>query len=50
MSWGPVCWVLLWEIVPMLSWSAMAIAVAAQWLATCFVSWTFPMIDETPGW
>ncbi len=47
MSWGPVCWVLLSEIFPnAIRGKALAIAVAAQWLANYFVSWTFPMIEQ----
>lgn len=47
MSWGPVCWVLLAEIFPnAIRGKALAIAVAAQWLANYFVSWTFPMMDK----
>ena len=47
MSWGPVCWVLLSEIFPnAIRGKALAIAVAAQWLANYFVSWTFPMMDK----
>ncbi len=47
MSWGPVCWVLLSEIFPnAIRGKALAIAVAAQWLANYFVSWTFPMINK----
>ncbi|BDH45901.1 D-xylose-proton symporter [Salmonella enterica subsp. enterica serovar Choleraesuis] len=47
MSWGPVCWVLLAEIFPnAIRSKALAIAVAAQWLANYFVSWTFPMMDK----
>lgn len=39
MSWGPVCWVLLSEIFPnAIRGKALAIAVAAQWLANYFVS------------
>lgn len=45
-SWGPVCWVLLSEIFPnRIRSGAMAIAVAAQWVANYFVSWTFPMLN-----
>jgi SP family xylose:H+ symportor-like MFS transporter len=46
MSWGPVTWVLLSEIFPnsIKSW-ALAIAVAAQWLANLFVSWSFKVLD-----
>ena len=48
MSWGPVCWVLLSEIFPnQIRGQAMAIAVAAQWLANYLVSWTFPMMDKS---
>ena len=47
MSWGPVVWVLLAEIFPnQIRSKAMAIAVAAQWLANLTVSWTFPMITK----
>ncbi len=45
-SWGPVCWVLLSEIFPnKIRSGAMAIAVAAQWIANYLVSWTFPMMN-----
>ncbi len=48
MSWGPVCWVLLSEIFPnSVRGGAMAIAVAAQWMANYLVSWTFPMMDRS---
>lgn len=47
-SWGPVCWVLLSEIFPnKIRGQAMAIAVAAQWVANYLVSWTFPMMDKS---
>src|SRR6185503_1500448 len=46
LSWGPVVWVLLSEIFPnAIKGKAMAIAVAAQWIANLFVSWTFKVID-----
>ncbi len=45
MSWGPVTWVLLSEIFPNKIRWVMSIAVAAQWIANFFVSWTFPMMD-----
>jgi SP family xylose:H+ symportor-like MFS transporter len=46
LSWGPVTWVLLSEIFPnSIKNRAMAIAVAAQWIANFVVSITFPMID-----
>ena len=48
MSWGPVCWVLLSEIFPnRIRGQAMALAVAAQWVANYVVSWTFPMMDKS---
>jgi SP family xylose:H+ symportor-like MFS transporter len=48
-SWGPVTWVLLSEIFPnQIRGKAMAIAVAAQWVANYLVSWTFPILDENP--
>lgn len=47
MSWGPVTWVLLSEIFPnKIRGKAMAVAVAAQWIANWIVSTTFPMIDK----
>jgi MFS transporter, SP family, xylose:H+ symportor len=49
-SWGPVTWVLLSEIFPnQIRGKAMAIAVAAQWIANYLVSWTFPMLDGNPA-
>lgn len=47
-SWGPVVWVLLSEIFPnSIRGTAMAIAVAAQWIANFLVSWTFPIMDKS---
>ena len=47
MSWGPVTWVLLSEIYPnKIRGRAMAIAVAAQWIANYLVSWSFPMLND----
>lgn len=47
-SWGPVTWVLLSEIFPnRIRGRAMAIAVAAQWIANYLVSWTFPLMDKS---
>jgi len=46
MSWGPVAWVLLSEIFPNSIRGAMAIAVAAQWIANLLVSWTFPVLND----
>ena len=49
-SWGPVTWVLLSEIFPnQIRGKAMAIAVAAQWIANYLVSWTFPILDKNPA-
>jgi SP family xylose:H+ symportor-like MFS transporter len=46
LSWGPVTWVLLAEIFPnSIKGKAMAIAVAAQWIANLFVSWSFKVLD-----
>ena len=48
-SWGPVTWVLLSEIFPnKIRGKAMAVAVAAQWIANLMVSWTFPILDDNP--
>lgn len=48
MSWGPICWVLLSEIFPnKVRGQAMAVAVAAQWVANYLVSWTFPMMEKS---
>ena len=45
-SWGPVVWVLLAEMFPnAIKDRAMAIAVAVQWIANLFVSWSFKVID-----
>ena len=46
-SWGPVAWVLLSEIFPnQIRGKAMAVAVAAQWIANYLVSWTFPILND----
>ncbi len=48
-SWGPVVWVLLSEIFPnQVRGKAMAVAVAAQWIANFLVSWTFPILNDNP--
>ncbi len=48
LSWGPVTWVLLAEIFPnQIRGKALAIAVAAQWIANYLVSWTFPMMNNS---
>ncbi len=45
LSWGPVTWVLLSEMFPnAVKNRAMAIAVAAQWIANLFVSWSFKIL------
>lgn len=45
MSWGPICWVLISEIFPnTIRGKAVAIAVAAQWIANFVVSSTFPSL------
>lgn len=45
MSWGPICWVLISEIFPnTIRSQAVAIAVAAQWIANFAVSSTFPSL------
>lgn len=46
LSWGPVVWVLLAEIFPnSIKGKAMALAVAMQWIANLFVSWSFKVLD-----
>jgi SP family xylose:H+ symportor-like MFS transporter len=46
LSWGPVVWVLLAEMFPnSIKGKALTIAVAAQWVANLFVSWTFKVMD-----
>jgi SP family xylose:H+ symportor-like MFS transporter len=46
LSWGPVVWVLLAEIFPnSIKGKAMALAVAMQWGANLFVSWSFKVLD-----
>jgi SP family xylose:H+ symportor-like MFS transporter len=46
LSWGPVVWVLLSEIFPnSIKGKAMALAVAIQWIANLFVSWSFKILD-----
>lgn len=46
LSWGPIVWVMLAEIFPnSIKGKAMAIAVAAQWLANLGVSWSFKILD-----
>jgi len=46
LSWGPVVWVLLSEMFPnSIKGKALGIAVAAQWIANLFVSWSFKVLD-----
>ncbi|HZR36883.1 MAG TPA: D-xylose transporter XylE [Nevskia sp.] len=46
MSWGPVVWVMLSEIFPgAVRGKAMAVTVAAQWIANLAVSWSFKVLD-----
>lgn len=46
LSWGPVVWVLLAEMFPnSIKGKGLGIAVAAQWLANLFVSWSFKVLD-----
>lgn len=46
-SWGPVCWVLISELFPnKIRGRAIAIAVAAQWIANYFISSTYPAMME----
>jgi SP family xylose:H+ symportor-like MFS transporter len=50
MSWGPICWVLIAEIFPnKIRGRAIAIAVAAQWMANYFISSTYPAMMEFSG-
>lgn len=45
LSWGPVTWVVLSEMFPnSVKNKALAIAVAAQWIANLFVSWSFKIL------
>lgn len=47
MSWGPICWVMISEIFPnTIRGKAVAIAVAAQWIANFIVSSTFPVLEH----
>lgn len=46
LSWGPVVWVMLSELFPnSIKGTAMAIAVAAQWISNFIVTWSFLVID-----
>jgi SP family xylose:H+ symportor-like MFS transporter len=44
-SFGPVIWILMWEIFPAsIRVQAMSLAIAAQWVANFLVSFTFPIM------
>ncbi len=50
MSWGPITWVLISEIFPnRIRGKAVAIAVAAQWIANYLISSTYPAMMEFSG-
>jgi SP family xylose:H+ symportor-like MFS transporter len=50
MSWGPITWVLISEILPnKVRGKAVAVAVAAQWAANYFISSTYPAMMEFSG-
>ncbi|HBG40961.1 MAG TPA: D-xylose transporter XylE [Porphyromonadaceae bacterium] len=50
MSWGPICWVLISEIFPnKIRSKAVAIAVAAQWIANYLISSTYPALMDFSG-
>jgi SP family xylose:H+ symportor-like MFS transporter len=50
MSWGPICWVLIAEIFPnKIRGQAVAIAVAAQWMANYLISSTYPPMMTFSG-
>jgi sugar porter (SP) family MFS transporter len=47
MSWGPVVWVLLGEMFPnRIRGAALGLAAAAQWLANCAITASFPALGE----
>ena len=47
MSWGPVVWVLLGEMFPnRIRAAALGLAAAAQWVANCVITATFPKLGE----
>jgi sugar porter (SP) family MFS transporter len=47
MSWGPVVWVLLGEMFPnRIRAAALGLAAAAQWIANCLITATFPKMGE----
>jgi membrane protein implicated in regulation of membrane protease activity len=47
MSWGPVVWVLLGEMFPnRIRAAALGLAAAAQWIANCLITVSFPKLGE----
>jgi sugar porter (SP) family MFS transporter len=47
MSWGPVVWVLLGEMFPnRIRGAALGLAAAAQWIANCVITATFPALGD----
>jgi MFS transporter, SP family, sugar:H+ symporter len=47
MSWGPVVWVLLGEMFPnRIRAAALGLAAAAQWIANCVITATFPALGN----
>lgn len=47
MSWGPVVWVLLGEMFPnRIRGAALGLAAAAQWLANCAITASFPALGD----
>jgi MFS transporter, SP family, sugar:H+ symporter len=47
MSWGPVVWVLLGEMFPnRIRAAALGLAAAAQWIANCIITASFPQLGE----
>jgi MFS transporter, SP family, sugar:H+ symporter len=47
MSWGPVVWVLLGEMFPnRIRAAALGLAAAAQWIANCLITATFPALGN----
>jgi len=50
MSLAPVAWVVISEIFPnRMRGAAMAVAVAALWIACFILTYTFPMLNATLG-
>ncbi|MGH3678438.1 MAG: sugar porter family MFS transporter [Mycobacterium sp.] len=50
MSWGPVVWVLLGEMFPnRIRAAALGLAAAAQWVANCLITATFPGLRDVLG-